>query len=186
MKIRKPYWPLVLTITTSLFSLSGSMPVQRLDNDELQSALTRVAYDSLKAEYDVLVTGKRPEYELITQQDKVTRSYMKSEERIAAALRIRNGEAENGRIISGVDVTLIPKGISKIDGKIILHAIEDKIEHYNNVSPTTDSAPQVTESGTKHDFIFTITTTPDCDGTTPHIVCLSGARYLLIEDVLEP
>ena len=186
MNISKPYWVLLLPVAALFFSLPGSIPIQRMENNELQTALARVASDSLKAGYDVLVTGNHPEHELPPQRDCVTRSYRDGKERIATALRVRDAEAKYGRSFSSVDVTLTPMGVDKVGGKVILHAIEEEVEHYGFVTPPKDSRPQVTESRTNHDFVFSVTAVPDCDSSAPYIVCLSGERFLLIEDIIEP
>src|SRR5436853_5068950 len=97
MNISKPAWVLLLPVAALFFSLPGSIPIQRLENNELQTALARVASDSLKAEYDVLVTGQQPEHDVIPQRDCVARFYVEGKERIATALRMRAGESSVGR-----------------------------------------------------------------------------------------
>jgi hypothetical protein len=186
MNFGKQHLALLLPVVALLFSLPGSIPIQPLENAELQAALTKVASDSLKDEYDVLVTGRQPEQSLIPQRDCVARFYVEGKERIATALRMRAAAAKSGMNFSSIDITLTPKGIDEINGRIILHAIEEKVEHFNFITPPTDGRPQVTESRINHDFVFSVAAAPDCDGTAPYSVCLSGERFLLIEDIIEP
>jgi hypothetical protein len=183
----KQRWVLLLPVIVLIFSLPSAARRQRLEDNTLQSALTKIASDSLRDEYDILVTGRPPEQNLIPQRDCVTRLYVEGKERIATALRRGEGEAKDaGRIYSSVDMTLTPQGMEKVNGRIILHAIEEIVMHFNSITHPRDGRPQTTEVRTNHDFVFSVAAAPDCYGTAPYRVCLSGERFLLIEDILEP
>lgn len=186
MNNNKQYWSLLLPVAILLFCLPGSRQPQRLENQELQAAFVSVASDSLKTEYKVLVTGDLPELELVPQRDGSTHSYRDGKERIATALRVRDALAKAGMSFSNIDMTLTPTGVDKIGEKVILHAIEETAEHFTYLPPSNDSRPQVTESRINHDFVFSVTAVADCQGISPYGVCLSGERYLLIEDIVEP
>lgn len=153
---------------------------------ELQSALTEIALASLKAEYNLLITGKSNNVELVPRHDGMTRQYYTGLERVATALRVREGSLKSGRRCTNVEVALQAQGLEPRAGQFTLHAVEETSEHFAFDVPSFRSQPNVTESRTEHDFIFAVEPISIVRGEPPFSVRVGAFEYVLIEDITEP
>jgi hypothetical protein len=124
--------------------LQGSDPDKRL---------TALALQSLKDEYDVLVTGKAPLTALIPHDDEWGHR-RSSDERLADVLGRRRLATEEGRPYTSVDVDLEPHGVEVVRGGMILHATEQVTLHYKREGRVAGPEYEVTKMRLEHDFVF--------------------------------
>ena len=157
----------------------------RQQPEGLEAALIGVSLHSLKSEYDILVTGDTPAHGLVPRRDGMTRMYLTGEDRIAAALRVREAAAKYGRRYASVQVKLNPEGIETRGDKLILQANEETDE----VFAYDDSAikkSHMTQGKTKHNFIFSVVTLPHPHSDGSYTIVVGEFAYTLIEDITEP
>lgn len=174
--------PMVFLVFKSTYS-----SVQQIPNaDELQPLLTKVALASLRSESDILVTGENPTDMPVPQHDGMTHSYRTGEERIATAIRVREGMINAGMPYTKIEIRLSSHGVKKDGDKIILHAIEEKAEHFTYTDPARNSAPTLTESRINHDFIFSLAPETSAPSDGIKTINFNGYNYTLVEDITEP
>ena len=175
---------LLVAVFLAFEFIAPTQPTQM--TGELQPALTETALASLNAEYNLLITGKSEGIELVPRHDGMTQQYYTGLERVATALRVREGSLKSGRRYTTVEVALHPRGLERRAGEFILHAVEETSEHFAFDNPSFTSQPSVTESRTEHDFIFAAEQLSDVHGETPFSIRVGAFEYVLIEDVTEP
>jgi hypothetical protein len=186
MKINK--WTIAgFSLVAVLLALKFIAPTQPTQmTEELQTALTETALASLKAEYNLLITGKSEGIELVPRHEGMTQQYHTGVERVASALRVREGSLKSGRRYMTVDVALRVRGLEERKGELILHAVEETSEHFAFDNPSFASQPNVTESRREHDFIFVAEPISDGHRQIPFSIRVGTFEYVLKEDVTEP
>ncbi len=186
MKVNK--WTIAgLSLVAVLLALQFIAPTQPTQmTEELQTALTETALASLNAEYNLLITGKSEGIELVPRHEGMTQQYHTGLERVASALRVREGSIKSGRRYTTVEVALHPRGLERRAGEFILHAVEETSEHFAFDNPSFTSQPSVTKSRTDHDFIFVAEPLSDVHRETPFSIRVGTFEYALIEDITEP
>jgi hypothetical protein len=186
MKVNK--WTIAGLLLVAVFlafeSIVPTQPTQM--TAELQTALTETALASLNAEYNLLITGKSEGIELVPRHEGMTQQYHTGLERVASALRVREGSIKSGRRYTTVEVALRARGLERRKGEFILHAVEETSEHFAFDNPSFASQPSVTESRREHDFIFAAEPISNVHGETPFSIRVGAFEYVLIEDVTEP
>lgn len=186
MKVNK--WTIAgFSLVAVLLALKFIAPTQPIQmTEELQTALTETALASLKAEYNLLITGKSEGIELVPRHEGMTQQYHTGLERVASALRVREGSLKSGRRYTTVDVTLRVRGLEGRKGELILHAVEETSEHFAFDNPSFASQPSVTESRREHDFIFVAEPLSDVHRETTFRIRVGAFEYVLTEDITEP
>jgi hypothetical protein len=124
-----------------------------LQGSDPNTRLTSLALQSLKDEYDVLVTGKAPLAPLIPHDDEWGHP-RSSDERLADVLGRRRLATEEGRPYTSVDVDLEPHGVENVHDGIILHATEQVTLHYKREGRVVGPEYDVTKMRLEHDFVF--------------------------------
>jgi hypothetical protein len=175
---------LLVAVFLAFESIAPTQPTQM--TAELETALTETALASLNAEYNLLITGKSEGIELVPRHEGMTQQYHTGLERVASALRVREGSIKSGRRYTTVEVALRAHGLERRKGEFILHAVEETSEHFAFDNPSFASMPSVTESRREHDFIFAAEPISDVHGETPFSIRVGAFEYVLIEDVTEP
>ena len=155
----------------------------KLPSDDLQLALAQVALKSLRAQYDLLESGSIPQLPFIPLHEGETHRYRSGEQRIEAALRVREDVRVSGKTYKLHELNLVATGTEQDDETIILHAVE-KSSYYLSAD-VTSGQPILTEEWPKHDFIFSISSLEKCDGAA-YAVQYAGQCFSLTEDVTEP
>ena len=119
----------------------------------LTQRLTTMALQSLKDEYDVLVTGKAPVTPLIPHDDEWGHQ-RSSDERLADVLGRWRQATDDGRPYTSVDVNLEPHDVEVVRDGMILHATELVSLHFRWEGRPSDPARDVTKMKIPHDFVF--------------------------------
>jgi hypothetical protein len=186
MKVNK--WTIAgFSLVAVLLALKFIAPTQPTQmTEELQTALTETALASLKAEYNLLITGKSEGIELVPRHDGMTQQYYTGFELVASALRVREENVKSGSRYTSVEVALHPRGLERRAGEFILHAVEETSEYFVFNNPSFTSQPSVTKSRTEHDFIFAAEQLSDVHGETQFGIRVGAFEYVLIEDITAP
>jgi len=158
---------------------SGQVPT------DLEKVLNEPALASLKTDYDVLVTGKRPADGLVARLNGWSGTYLTGDARIDAGLQVRDSGLERGVRYTGVEVALTPLGVERHGNKVILHAKDSFTEH-REYAPVSPELPTETIGITNHDFMFSADLASASTTLGPYSVEVGGIVYTLILDVSEP
>lgn len=127
---------------------------QSTDPSPLETTLIAVALSNLKAEYDVLISGKAPTQQMVTRFDGETRQEQTGASRIASAQIQRQADMSYEMSYTSADVSLKFLA-SRDDGtNIFLDAIESTTLHFVDQYPADDSHPKQTDMVVPHTFVF--------------------------------
>lgn len=152
----------------------------------LEAVLTEQAFTFLKNESNILITGSPPQEGLVPRHNGMSGSEFSGEERIAASLRSRESSLQHGKHYASIEITLNPGGIDERYGEIILHAVDNKVEHFTFDPEPSQPIPHLYEETTHHDFIFSVTPLSATIYSKPYSVRVGDFEYTLIRDITEP
>jgi hypothetical protein len=176
---------LVVAIAVFLFG-ERAHPQQSPSSAALQEALTEQALAFLRNECNILVTGNPPPEGLVPRQNGMTRLEISGEQLIAASLKSREDSLQHGKHYASIEITLNPAGIEKRDGKVIVHAVDDKVERFIFDPEPSKPIPHIYEESTHHDFIFLVTPLSANMPHKPYTVKIGDFEYALTKDITEP